>query len=155
MRYFKKLLNIPVVILPECGRVHDVDLLQGEEYAKYVPFYLYETDANGRALSSEFNTAPVTVKPVSPPPATHVSSPIRPAPPPALQQAWENRRPTQPLGLADALATALSQTVPLPEETPKPAPADSPKTENTATMEARSEESPKRKRGRPRKMPPA
>lgn len=155
MRYFKKLHNLPVVILPGRGRVFDHDILEGAEYAQFVPMFLYEVDVQGNALpvTSTATTKPEPV-PVSRVEVTHVTYPPRPAPPPALAKAWEERKPVSSTAglqsMDDALAIALQQTVPLPEEAP--APAESPEPEIAATMEA--SEPPKKKRGRPRKVKP-
>lgn len=162
MRYFKKLSNIPVVILPGRGRVHDHDLLAGDEYAQYVPVYLYETDANGHPIpASTVLPPPQPVLPAYKAPVTHVSYPTRPPPPPELQKAWEARQPVLSkapgFSMEDALALAAQQTVPLPSESPvtaavEAAPAvESPPAEKPATME--EQVVPKRKRGRPRKNP--
>lgn len=161
MRYFKKVLSVPVVILRECGRVHDHDILKGDGYAQYVPFYLYEVDENGAALPAPLTYTPapevLTTRKVE---VTHVSYPTRPPPPPELQKAWEARKPvlTQApaLSLEDELARAASETVPLPSESPAIAadeapPAESQVAANPATMVEQAP--PKRKRGRPRKNP--
>lgn len=156
MRYFKKLLNLPVVILPGRGRVFDYDILEGAEYAQFVPLYLYEVDEKGFALATRSTsevlpqTEPVPVSKIE---VTHVSYPARPAPPPALAQAWEARKPVPSTAglqsMDDALTLALRQTVPLPEEAPVA--SESPAPPIMATMEE-SAPSPK-KRGRPRKNP--
>lgn len=163
MRYFKKALNIPVVILPVRGRVHDHDLLAGDEYAQYVPMYLYEVDANGNPLPAKAVLPPQSVPaPTRAIEVTHVSYPTRPPPPPELQKAWEARRPVlnkaPGFSMEDALARAAAETVPLPSESPpasavvEAAPAvESLPVEKPATME--EQVAPKRKRGRPRKNP--
>lgn len=163
MRYFKKALNLPVVILPVRGRVHDHDLLAGDEYAQYVPMYLYEVDANGNPLPAKTVLPPQSVPaPTREIEVTHVSYPTRPPPPPELQKAWEARRPVlnkaPGFSMEDALARATAETVPLPSESPpvsaavEAAPAvESPPAEKPATME--EQVAPKRKRGRPRKNP--
>ena len=176
MRYFKKLINIPIVILPGRGRVYDTDLLVGDEFAQFVPMFLYECDANGWPLPAKPQPTPEEVARMVPPPPparvpldapTHVPAPARPPVPPALAQAWEERRQqiSTPAGLnslADALALAEKQTIPLEPPPPEPPPeappaeaapavAESPKPEIPTTMAP--EVPPKRKRGRPRKHP--
>lgn len=160
MRYFKKLVALPIVILPGRGRVYDTDLLVGDEYAQYVPLYLYETDERGWPLSANLSPpppAPVEAHTVPHAPAhTHVSSPVRPPPPPELAKAWEERHKAiatalkSPAGLnslEDALAVAQRETVPVTE----PEPPKVPQPQIEATMAPT--DPPKRKRGRPRKHP--
>lgn len=108
MRYFKKLPSISLLVLPGIGRVYDRDILAGDTYAHHCPHLLYETDAEGNALSG--------------------------------------------------LKTRLSQPSEVPivpvEPVAEAAPAaDSPPDEKPATIEVRPIDPPKRKRGRPRKVP--
>lgn len=42
MRKFVKKSSLPIVVIPELGRVRDGDVLEGDHYAKYVPQLLVE-----------------------------------------------------------------------------------------------------------------
>ena len=42
MRKFVKKSSLPIVVIPELGRVREGDVLEGDHYAKYVPQLLVE-----------------------------------------------------------------------------------------------------------------
>ena len=42
MRRFKKNSAVRIVVVPPHGRVHEGDILEGDEYAAYAPMYLTE-----------------------------------------------------------------------------------------------------------------
>lgn len=45
VRRFRKNPHLPVVIVPGHGRVHDVDILEGDQYQHYAPHLLHEIGA--------------------------------------------------------------------------------------------------------------
>lgn len=50
MRRFKKNNAVRIVIVPPHGRVHEGDVLEGDEYAAYAPMYLTEILPDGSVV---------------------------------------------------------------------------------------------------------
>lgn len=133
MRYFKKLVSLPIVILPERGRVYDTDLLGGDEYAKYVPLYLYETDARGWPIQKSGQGASPTpvnhVQPTQPPVPDRM---VRPTDGPT-QAVAEPERPSVVSALEAELERARRETVPLEEPTPQQPTPQQPQQDTSST----------------------
>lgn len=134
MRRFRKKPNLSLVIIPPHGRVYDNDILEGDHYAQYAPFMLEELPSEG---------------PVPPLPEQDTGSGFKPRPSPLVGELAKAAADTVPLPAEE------EQLPPPPEEIFVPELADSAAPPETATVEAApSEEPPKRKRGRPRKVKP-
>ena len=105
VRRFRKNPHLPVVIVPGHGRVHDVDILEGDQYQHFAPHLLHEIGVpetapvfqsvpaaaavpalhDALAIAARETVpveepAPVTTDPVQPaPPAADLASPSEPA----------------------------------------------------------------------------
>jgi len=144
-RRFKKNPEVPIVIVPGHGRVHDVDVLEGDEYARYAPFLLREIDASAAASPTQPEAPP------EPPQAPAVNSLLQAA----VQRAAEDTVPVpaEPSPPSPP-PSADHQEAPAGTEEPDSETAEAP----VATMvdEAPAAETApvKRKPGRPRKVQP-
>lgn len=182
-RKFKKNASLPILILPGYGRVHDVDVLEGEEFARFVPHYLYEiTDPNAKypveAVAAQLSEVPVALQVTSS--KTVVRAAVQPPPPPAAPAITEQTpQPSNSLLLdvldaenaklqlqaeealksaeaaKEAEKTADAEKKPQKKaKTAKKAPAKRKKAAAKRTSgDATGEQPVKRKRGRPRKNP--
>lgn len=87
MRRFRKKPDVTFVVIPGAGRVNEGMVLEGDEYAKFVPSLLVEIPAAP--------AAPVLTEPVAPKLTPKVTVPP-PAPPPAPPVGLEAQVAVEP-----------------------------------------------------------
>ena len=184
VRRFRKNPHLPVVIVPGHGRVHDVDILEGDQYQHFAPHLLHEIGVaetppvfqsvpaaaaipaihDALAIAARETVpveepAPVTADP-APPAAEEAPAPVET---PKRVHNWAGPKRAKPATMEDAIleqqmTTPNALAVFLPTETP-PAPpqpeTDSAKPALNDTMAEAAPPAPvKNKGGRPRKVKP-
>jgi len=169
VRRFRKNPHLPVVIVPGHGRVHDVDILEGDQYQHFAPHLLHEIGVAEKPPVFQSVPAAAAI------PAIHDALAIaaretvpveEPAPvtadpaPPAVEEAPPQHMTMEDAILEQQMSTPNALAVFLPTETALPTPAQpESNSANDAPNATLGEEAPpapvKNKGGRPRKVKPA
>lgn len=172
-RHFRKNPHLSVVIVPGHGRVHDVDLLEGDRYQHYAPHLLMEVFPV-EGVPGLYQPAPTT----SPPAVSVPAAAAVPALHDALAIAARETVPVEPPAAPPEPSSALepeaappaSKAAPVAPVTPPEAGAEPVVTESVspdaltkgestsdapvATLTEAPPAPPKNKGGRPRKVKP-